>query len=182
MKRFLLLALICLLGAGCVHKEPLCGNMVFIFIENEVRKVEANFRDDRLLLSDVIIRGSMTQWRPGPLWKAQGYFTLSAELESVEPVENVEVAVVYGRQGAAGYSSVPIFQSESFVGKKSLAAFDVGGEIPDARIVLYFGKKGDPMRREIEVNDLWKSRPNLSLQRNASTMSSSTIKSPVRHG
>ena len=164
MKRLLLLSLACLLLAGCVHHESLCGNMVFIFIEGEVRKVEANFRDDRLLHSDVMVRGSMTEWRPGPLWKVQGYFTLAIELEATAPIENVDVAVESGRQGASSYSKIPVFQAESFVGKKQLVLFDVGGDAPDAQIVLLFGKKDDPRRREIEIRDLWNRGQNQPLQ------------------
>lgn len=164
MKMLLVIALAVLSGTGCVHYEDLCGNAVFIFVESGTRKVETNFRDNRLLRSDVVVRGSMTQWRPGPLWKVQGYYTLSLELDASVPVENIDLSVVSGHQGASGYLSIPIFRAESFVGKRQLVPFEVGGDNPDARLVLQFGTKGDPRRREIELRDVWSGKQNQAVE------------------
>lgn len=117
-----------------------------------------------------------------PTLESSGYFTLVIELESTEPIENIDVAVVSGRQGTSSYSCIPVFQAESFVGKKQLVSFDVGGNFPNAQIVLQFGKKDDPRRREIEVKDLWNRVQNQPLQRNASTTPFSNFQSLVRHG
>mgnify|MGYP001156628325 CR=1 FL=1 len=164
MRRLLFIPLICLFVSGCVHSEFLCGNAIFVFFEGEVRTVEANLRDDRLLHTDVFIRGTMAEWRPSPKWKAQGFFTISVELEATAPIENVGVFVVSGRQGSGSYASIPVFQSESFVGRKQLVSFDVGGDIPDAQIELSFGKKEAPLHRKIEIKDLWNGVPNQSRQ------------------
>ncbi len=174
MRRLLLIPLICFFVAGCAHREFLCGNAVFVFFEGEVRTVDANLRDDRLLRTDVFIRGTMSEWRPGPKWEAQGFFRISVELDATQPIENVEVVVVSGRQGSGHYASIPVFQSESFVGRKQLVSFDVGGDDPDAQIEFYFGKKEAPLRREIEIKDLWNGGPNKRPETNAGKESGTT--------
>jgi hypothetical protein len=148
-----------LLAAGCASRPTLCGNAVFFFVEGDMRKIEANFRDDRLLKTDVVVRGSIQEWLPGPLWKVQPYFTCSLELESSAPVENLELSVEDGSPGDGRYAKVPLFRSGSFVGKARLPDFEVGGLVPSASLILSFGKKDDPKVRELEIKELLKKEP-----------------------
>jgi hypothetical protein len=158
MKWLPLLALTGLLFAGCAHRKDICGNWFFAFFQGEVRRVEANFRDHRLLHSDVIVRGLMTEWHPNPMRKgAHAYFTVSLELEAAESIKDIRVTVDQGSYGGSYLASIPIFQAETFAGGKQLASFDICDDNRDANLTLWF-RRGDGLKRVgLSIHDLWMS-------------------------
>ena len=163
MKRAALLLLATLLS-GCAHQEFLCGNALFIFIEGDAQEFVVNFRDERLLKSDVILSGSAQQWVPGSKWKADPYFSISAALDVKTKLPAVELAVEHGTAGAPLYSRAVIFSASDFSGRVDIPRFEFGGSQLNGRLVLSFRQSDDWKRIEVEMAALLTKRPNQALQ------------------
>jgi hypothetical protein len=146
--------------AGCAHQEFVCGNALFIFLENGSFQFSENFRDDRLLKSDAILAGSVEEWAPGPKWKVEPYFIVSATLNVKSKLHAVELAVEYGTAGDALYSRVVVFSANDFSGSIQVPRIEFGGSKPSGRFVLSFKADEDWRRREIEFGTLMKKKPN----------------------
>jgi len=159
MKRFLPVVLLALLS-GCVHHEFVCGNALFVFIDGGVQAFTVNFRDDRLLKSDVILSGHLQEWTPGPKWNVEPYFSVSATLDAKEKIAVIELAVEHGTTGAHSYSRVVVFKAVDFVGSTEILPFDFGGAQPDGQVVLNFKRGDEWLRREVDLSTLLKKSPN----------------------
>jgi len=152
------LTLLCLMSAGCAHKEFICGYAAFIFVEADRHDFSVNFRDDRLLKSDIILSGQIQKWTPGPLWKASGYFSIAAEIESKEEIFDVQLALVRSSAGDPSYLSTTVFQSDDLVGKAKITPLELGGISPDTKLILHFkikiGEDKFKLTRELEIAKL----------------------------
>lgn len=159
------------LVSGCASHSWICAGplMVSHDVEGTTQELSANFRDDRLLFSDVTLIGTARE-RNVPDGSRPG-FVISAAFHSQETCQALEVAVEFGRPGTDTFSRDVIYSTSStFSGTALVESVEGEGSIREGRLVLNFKRAGGWHRLELPTTLVLKTSMEQS-SRQALTMS-----------
>jgi len=157
----LLPVLLCFIASGCAHKSSYPLSAYLVYYDGGTKDFRVNFRDDRLLFSDVFLSGQIQEWKPLVKENRESYFGFTTDLEAKERISDIRLVIEQGSRGSSSFSSIILFQASDFIGKTKIAPFEIGGISPKATLFLYF-KQGDEERGcYIQIAPLLEKTPNL---------------------
>jgi len=166
---------------GCAHKRWVCEGGGESTLIDSAETFYANFRDNHLLLVDVILSGSVQEGRTAELSSMRiirgdkqtldsrpcvdrSMFVVSCRFESREMFDKIEIGIEHGIPGSSNFTREVIFRASSFEGSAAIDPTECRGAVDDTNLVLNFRRDFKWFRLVAPLKSALQNRPNQPLQ------------------